>query len=95
MTLHFEWDEDKAKRNIQKHEVSFEEAATIFGDLFSLTIYDPLHSTEEDRFITIGLSLRHRLLAVVHSDRGDYIRIISAREATRRERKTYEEDEPS
>jgi uncharacterized DUF497 family protein len=91
--LFFEWDEDKASQNIRKHGVSFEEAATVFGHPLSLTINDPLHSTEEERFVTIGLSFRHRVLVVVHMDRGDSIRIISARVATRRERKLYEEGE--
>jgi uncharacterized DUF497 family protein len=89
--IHFEWDQAKASQNLQKHGVSFEEAATAFGDSLSLTIEDPLHSAEEERFVTIGLSLRHRILVVVHTDRGENVRIISARAATRRERKTYEE----
>jgi uncharacterized DUF497 family protein len=91
VAIYFEWDEDKARQNLQKHGVSFEEAATVFGDTLSLTIEDPLHSMEEQRFVTIGLSLRHRVLVVVHTDRGGDVRIISARVATRRERKGYEE----
>ena len=94
MGIFFEWDEDKASQNLQKHGVSFEEAATVFGDTLSLTIEDPLHSMEEQRFVTIGLSLRHRILVLVHTDRGDNVRIISARAATRRERKGYEEGRP-
>ena len=94
MGLYFEWDEEKGRRNLRKHGVSFEEAATVFGDSLSLTIEDPGHSMEEERFITIGLSLRHRILVVVHTDRGDSVRIISARVATRRERKGYEEGRP-
>jgi uncharacterized DUF497 family protein len=91
MSLEFEWDEDKAKRNQKKHRVSFEEASSIFGDPLALTIPDPLHSEEEDRFVTLGESHRRRLLVVCTTDRGDKIRIISARVATRRERKDYEE----
>lgn len=81
---------DKATSNITKHGVSFEEAATVFGDPLSLTVYDPDHSLEEDRFITMGTSVDHRLLLVSHTDREERIRIISARLATRRERKAYE-----
>lgn len=90
MSLRFEWDEGKANRNIEKHGVSFEEAATVFGDPLSLTIEDPAHSQDEQRFITMGDSINHRLLVVVHTDRENVIRIISAREATRRERRDYE-----
>jgi uncharacterized DUF497 family protein len=91
MPLGFEWD-DKAKANLAKHGVSFEEAATVFGDPLSLTIPDPAHSQVEDRFVIIGQSHTRRLLVVVHTDRGDNIRVISARRASRRERKAYEED---
>ena len=91
MSLEFEWDDDKAKKNLKKHGVSFEEASSVFGDPLALTIPDPLHSVEEDRFITLGESHRRRLLVVVSTERGDRIRIISARVATRRERKNYEE----
>ena len=92
MSLIFEWDKRKAKSNLKKHGVSFEEAATVFGDPLSLTIEDPLHSEGEDRFVTTGQSNRKRLLVIVHTERGDTIRIISARVATPRERKTYEKD---
>jgi uncharacterized DUF497 family protein len=88
--LEFEWDPDKAASNAAKHGVSFEEAATVFGDPFSLTAYDPDHSQDEDRYITMGSSVDNRLLLVSHTDREDRIRIISARLATRRERKAYE-----
>lgn len=88
----FEWDEQKARQNLKKHSVSFEEAATIFSDPFSLTVGYPLHSTGEERFVTLGYSNAQRLLVVVHTDRGDNIRIISSRPATRRERETYEQD---
>ena len=89
--IDFEWDPRKAEGNILKHEVSFEEAATVFGDPLSQTIPDPDHSVEEDRFITMGESERGRLLLVSHTDRDDVIRIISARKATRIERRLYEE----
>jgi uncharacterized DUF497 family protein len=91
MGLEFEWDQAKAKKNLKKHGVSFEEASTVFGDPLALTIPDPLHSEDEDRFVTLGNSERGRLLVVVGTDREDRIRIISARVATRRERKDYEE----
>ena len=95
MALVFQWDEKKAKQNIKKHRVPFEEAATVFADPLSLTIDDPMHSTAEQRFVTMGSSLRGRLLVAVHADRGERIRIISARKATARERKVYEEGEES
>lgn len=90
MNAEFEWDIEKAESNLQKHEISFEEAATVFFDPLSLTIPDPLHSDEEDRFVTTGLSNRQRQLVVVHSEGDDKIRIISARLATAGERKKYE-----
>jgi len=86
--LLFEWNPSKAKKNIKIHGVSFDEASTAFKDTLSLTIYDPLHSDEEDRFILIGNSSKNRLLVIVHTERGDKIRIISAR----KERKQYEEN---
>ena len=79
--MEFEWDDAKATTNEQKHGVSFSEAMTVFGDPLSLTGYDPDHSDDEDRFITMGLSTVGRLLIVSHTDRGDKIRIISARRA--------------
>jgi uncharacterized protein len=91
MPLSFEWDERKAKSNVAKHGVSFEEASTVFGDPLSLTIRDPAHSQVEDRSIVLGQSHQRKLLVVVHTERGDNIRIISARRASRRERKSYEE----
>ncbi len=90
MALFFEWDENKAKINLQKHDVSFKEAATVFGDPLSLTIRDPLHSIKEERFVILGYSYKNRLLVVMHTEQGDNIRIISARRATRRERRAYE-----
>jgi hypothetical protein len=90
MGLSFEWDDRKAQENPRRHGVSFEESSTIFGDSFSLTIGDSLHSVEEDRFVTIGMSFRGRIVVVVHAKKGDNIRIISARPATPRERREYE-----
>jgi len=90
MALTFEWDTNKARWNLAKHGVSFEESSTVFGDPRSLTIPDPVHSKVEERFVTIGTSHRGKLL-VVNTERGDNIRIISARVASRRERKSYEE----
>ena len=91
MPLGFEWDANKARSNLAKHGVSFEEAATVFGDPLSLTIPDPAHSRVENRFIIIGQSHQRELLVVVHTERGDNIRVISARRASKRERKAYEE----
>ncbi len=90
MALSFEWNEIKASANLRKHGVSFEEATTVFGDIWSITINDPLHSDAEDRFIIIGRSYKNRLVVVVHTERGDKVRIISARLAARRERDFYE-----
>ena len=91
MGLLFEWEERKAKQNLNKHGVSFEEASTVFGDTLSVTIDDPLHSTKEQRCVTLGHSTKQRLLVVVHTNRGGRMRIISARVATRHERNTHEE----
>jgi uncharacterized DUF497 family protein len=91
MDTAFEWHADKAEANLRKHGVSFGEAATVFFDPLSLTIPDPLHSDDEDRFVTTGLSDRQRHLVVIHAERGRNIRIISARLATPGERKKYEE----
>jgi uncharacterized DUF497 family protein len=87
----FEWDPEKAKKNLVKHGVSFEEASTGFGDNMSITISDPIHSKDEERFILLGYSEKNRLLVVVHTDREDRIRIISSRLATKKERLNYEE----
>lgn len=89
--MDFEWDEDKAESNERKHEVTFAEAMTVFADSLSVTGYDPRHADDEDRYLTMGASVDGRLLVVSHTDRGDAIRIISARVATRRERKDYED----
>jgi uncharacterized protein len=91
MGLLFEWDPRKAKGNLALHGVSFDEASTAFQDLLSSTIDDPLHSTGEERYVLTGRSHRGRLLVVVHTERGDRIRIISARLATNKERRQYEE----
>ncbi|MEA3469952.1 MAG: BrnT family toxin [Thermodesulfobacteriota bacterium] len=92
MPLIFEWDERKASDNKKKHQVSFEEASTVFSDILSLTIPDPLHSEEENRMVIIGQSEQRLLLVVVHVERGSVIRLISARPATKHEGKFYEED---
>jgi uncharacterized DUF497 family protein len=90
--MKYEWDPTKASINRRIHRVSFEEAATIFLDPLAMTFEDPDHSNDEQRFVTIGWSSRHRVLFVSHADRGtDRIRIISARKATRRERNDYKE----
>ncbi len=88
--MKFDWDADKAAINLQKHGVSFDEAASVFGDPFSLTTTDPLHSSTEDRFVDIGYSAQGRLLIVVYVERENRIRIISSRKATSAERQIYE-----
>ena len=95
MALNFEWDQKKAIKNLKKHGIPFEEAETVFGDPFSLTLIDPYHTVFEIRFITIGMTLRRRLLVVVHSDREGNLRLISSREATTQARIVYEEDKES
>ncbi len=89
--MRFEWDENKATDNLAKHGVLFEEAATVFGDALSDTFDDPDHSAEERHFIIIGVSEKGRMPIVAHTDDGENVRIISAREPTRGERKFYEE----
>ena len=89
--MRFEWDASKASVNLVKHGVSFEEAATVFSDPLSDTFDDPDHSAEERRFIIIGTSERGKMLVVTHTDDGETVRIISAREPTRGEREFYEE----
>lgn len=91
--MRFEWDPEKASSNVDSHGVSFEEAATVFGDPLAITFFDPDHSENEDRCLTFGISLNNRLLLVVHTDREESTRIVSAREATRREMRQYEENE--
>lgn len=90
MKSNFEWDEKKAKINIHKHGVSFQEATTIFQDTFSLTMNDVVHSTDEERFIDIGLSSNGHILVVTYTERKNNIRIISCRKATLAEKKAYE-----
>ena len=89
--MDFEWDDDKADANERKHGVSFAEAMTVFADDLSLTGYDPDHSDNEDRYITMGLSATGRLLVISHTDRSDKVRNISAREASRVEQRDYED----
>ena len=91
MTLRFEWDSIKARINFKKHGVSFEKAATVFGDSFSVTVADPIHSVGEERFITIGQSRSGIIVVVAHTDKDGTIRIISARRAMGNERRIYEE----
>jgi uncharacterized protein len=92
MSLSVEWDPKKAESNLQKHGVSFEEAATVLGDPLSLTLPDPDHSQEEARLLLLGQSTTGRFLIVSITERGDVIRIISARAMTPRERKNYERE---
>ena len=87
----YEWNAGKAKANFQKHGVSFDEAATVFLDPLALTFPDPYHSGGEEREITIGYTAKHQVVFVSHCQRGDRVRIISVRKATRRERTQYEE----
>ena len=89
--MKFEWDPKKATPNVKKHGVTFQEAATIFGDPLAITFDDPDHSVSENRYITFGLSLQKRLIVVSHTERGDRTRIINARLMDRKERRIYEE----
>ena len=91
MSVTFEWDEEKAESNLEKHGVSFEEAATAFGDTLSVTIPDPAHSEGEIRFLLIGVTTDQRMVVVAHTERGDNIRIINARPAKRKEVRDYEQ----
>ncbi|MCX7016406.1 MAG: BrnT family toxin [Candidatus Sumerlaeota bacterium] len=86
----FEWDPAKARHNLEKHGVTFDEASTAFQDVLSMTIADPLRPEDEERFVLIGYSRRNRLLVVVHTERGERVRIISARPATPAERARHE-----
>lgn len=88
--MEFEWDRDKAAQNLEKHEVSFDEAVTVFHDPLAATFDDPDHSAGEQRFVTIGYSSQNRLIVVAHTEHGESIRIISARLATSQERKRHE-----
>ena len=89
MKLNFEWDEEKAKANLKKHAVSFDEATTVFMDYFSMTKSDPEHSVDEQRYIDIGISDEGNVLVVAYTERGTNIRIISCRKATHSERRFY------
>jgi uncharacterized DUF497 family protein len=89
--MNFAWDPEKAQTNLDKHGVSFEEASTAFADPLSRTVPDPLHSDEEDRFILLGMSSEGRFVVVAHTDRGETVRLISARLATSAERRRYEQ----
>jgi len=89
----FVWDPDKAIENLDKHRVSFDEAITVFGDPLATTVPDPDHSSDEERWWTIGLSLQQRLIVVWHTDHVESIRVIGARLATPSERRKYESGE--
>ena len=89
----FEWDPEKAQKNLKKHEVSFDEASSVFDDPLFITLLDDEHSADEERYITIGISNKTRLLLVAHTERDNCIRIISARKATKNEETFYKETE--
>jgi hypothetical protein len=91
--VQFEWHTEKAQENLIKHGISFDDAATVFGDPLAVTIDDPDHSQEEQRLLTTGLSQRQRLIIVAHTDRDGRVRIISVRDVTPAERKQYESGE--
>jgi len=90
MTIEFEWEAAKAETNLAKHRVSFDEAVSAFYDALSVTIPDPDHSVNEQRFLLIGMTVTRRLVVVAHTNSGRRVRIINARRATRRERASYE-----
>ena len=90
--MNYEWDEAKARSNLAKHGIGFDEAKTVFEDPLYVDFYDPEHSAEESRYIIIGRSRQERLIIVSYAERGDAIRLISARELTPAERKAYEEN---
>jgi len=90
--MEFEWDPRKSNVNLKKHGISFHEASTIFGDPLAITFNDPDHSVGEHRHLTFGHSMTNQLLVVVHTERHGKTRIISARRATKQERKIYEDD---
>jgi uncharacterized protein len=89
--MRFDWDENKAASNLSKHGVSFDEVKTVFDDPLYVDFYDPAHSDDEDRYLIVGESNQGRLLIVSYTERGNLIRLISAREVTRTEREVYEE----
>ncbi|MEM6837062.1 MAG: BrnT family toxin [Cyanobacteria bacterium P01_C01_bin.120] len=90
--MQFEWDENKAERNLSKHGVPFEEVKTVFDDSLYVDFYDPDHSEDEERYLIVGESNQGRVLLVSYTERGNSIRLISAREVTRTERQAYEEE---
>ena len=92
MVLGFEWDPEKAVTNLERHGISFEEARTVFGDPLGRIVDDPRHSVGERRFVLLGRSDQQRLLAVMFTERREVVRVISARLATRRERRDYEKN---
>lgn len=94
MALDFEWDPFKSQQNVKKHGVSFREGMTAFADKLSYTISDPEHFMGEYRFLHLGYSSSGNLLVISHTERGDRIRIISVRRATKQERKQYKQDQP-
>ncbi len=89
--LGFEWDEEKATENYHKHKVSFEEGVTVFSDPLSLTMEDPDHSRDEQRYLDVGTSEEGHVLVVSYTERDGHIRVISCRKASRKERRHYEE----
>ena len=92
-TIKFSWDNNKSQSNLKKHQISFEEAKTVFDDENARLIFDPDHSEDEDRFILLGFSCNSKILTVVHCYRDDEqnVRIISARKSTKQETKQYRE----
>jgi uncharacterized DUF497 family protein len=91
VAMNFTWDPEKAASNLEKHGVSFEEASTAFGDPLSRTRPDPMHSEDEDRYVLLGMTSGDQLVVVVHTDRDETVRLISARLATPGERRRYEQ----
>ncbi len=89
--MEFEWDDKKAERNLKKHEISFQEAAAVFGDPVAITFNDPDHSIGEHRLLTFGRTITDNLVIVSHTELADTVRIISARQMTNQERKIYEQ----
>lgn len=90
--MKFEWDKEKAESNLKKHGISFDEAISAFDDLFNVDLFDPKHSEDENRFILVGQSENESILIVSYAERGDKIRIITARKVTSKERKDYENE---
>lgn len=88
--MEFEWDFHKAETNLAKHGISFSEAATVFGDPLAITYFDPDHSSDEERYITFGTTINDIYVVIVHTDRSERTRLISARRMTSRERTQYE-----